>query len=170
MKTSGIISGDAPVSYWPVFFPVATGADPGFFSGGGALVSCSTSTPINHIVFFQNTSCIRKPQVISGGGGVHLLHPPSGSAPAPVTVPEVFANFTWPRCPLISKVANNIMFACAIDHKILRAGIKNKRFYTSSFSSLMKLLKLRYFGNVILLTQRKAQKMLLQGQKSILSV
>ena len=46
-----------------------SGADPGFFLGGGALVSCSTSTPINHIVFFlQNTSCIRKPQVISGGG------------------------------------------------------------------------------------------------------
>ena len=45
------------------------GADPGFFLGGGALVSCSTSTPINHIVFLQNTSCIRKPQVISGGGG-----------------------------------------------------------------------------------------------------
>ena len=39
-----------------------------FFLGGGALVSCSTSTPINHIVFFlQNTSSIRKPQVISGG-------------------------------------------------------------------------------------------------------
>ena len=47
-----------------------TGADPGFFLGGGALVYCSTSTPINDIVFFwQNTSCIRKPQVISGGGG-----------------------------------------------------------------------------------------------------
>ena len=47
------------------------GADPGFFLGEGALVSCSTSTPINHIVFFfsQNTSCIRKPQVISRGGG-----------------------------------------------------------------------------------------------------
>ena len=29
-----------------------TGADPGFFLGEGALVSCSTSTPINHIVFF----------------------------------------------------------------------------------------------------------------------
>ena len=29
-----------------------TGADPGFFLGGGALVPCSTSTPINHIVFF----------------------------------------------------------------------------------------------------------------------
>ena len=40
------------------------------FFRGGALVSCSTSTPINHIVFFlQNISCIRKPQVISGGGG-----------------------------------------------------------------------------------------------------
>ena len=51
-----------------------TGADPGFFLGGSALVSCSTSTPINHIVFFgQNTSCIRKPQVISGGGGGDLV-------------------------------------------------------------------------------------------------
>ena len=31
---------------------IDAGADPGFFLGGGALVSCSTSTPINHIVFF----------------------------------------------------------------------------------------------------------------------
>ena len=31
---------------------VSAGADPGFFLGGSALVSCSTSTPINHIVFF----------------------------------------------------------------------------------------------------------------------
>ena len=47
----------------------STGADPGFFLGEGALVSWTTSTPINHIVFFlQNTSCIRKAQVISGGG------------------------------------------------------------------------------------------------------
>ena len=44
----------------------SSGADPGIFLGGGALFSCSTSTPINHIVW-QNTSCIRKPQVISGG-------------------------------------------------------------------------------------------------------
>ena len=59
-----------------------SGADPGFFLGGGALVSCSTSTPINHIVFFlQNASCIRKPQVISRGGGwAHPLHPPPRSA------------------------------------------------------------------------------------------
>ena len=28
------------------------GADPGFFLEGGALVSCSSSTPINHKVFF----------------------------------------------------------------------------------------------------------------------
>ena len=48
---------------------IVPGGDPGFFLRGGALVSCSTSTPINHTVFFgQNTSCIRKPQVISGGG------------------------------------------------------------------------------------------------------
>ena len=51
-------------------------------------MSCSTSTPINHIFFFwQNTGCIRKPQVISGGGGARPprapLHPPPRSAPAP---------------------------------------------------------------------------------------
>ena len=69
------------------FKVVGTGADPGFFLGGGALVSCSTSTPINHIVFFlQNTSCIRKPQVISGGGGAHPLHPPPRSAPGVIRI------------------------------------------------------------------------------------
>ena len=58
------------------------------FLGGGALVSCSTSTPINHIVFFlQNTSCIRKLQVISGGrGGVHPLHPLPRSTPGASTI------------------------------------------------------------------------------------
>ena len=67
-----------------------TGVDPGFFLGGGALVSCSTSTPINHIVFFlQNTSCIRKPQVISGGGGAHPLHPPPRSAPVYFTLKAI---------------------------------------------------------------------------------
>ena len=50
--------------------PATSGADPGFFWGGGALVSCSTSTPINHSFFLQNASCIRKPLVISGERGV----------------------------------------------------------------------------------------------------
>ena len=35
-----------------VVYNGSTGADPGFFLGAGALVSCSTSTPINHTVFF----------------------------------------------------------------------------------------------------------------------
>ena len=54
------------------------GADPGFFLGGGALISCATSTPINHIVFFF----CRKPVVLEnrrssrGGGGAHPLHLP----------------------------------------------------------------------------------------------
>ena len=62
------------------------GADPGFFLGGGALVSCPTSTPINHIVFFFG----RIPVVLEnrrssqgGGGGVVRtpLHLPPRSAP-----------------------------------------------------------------------------------------
>ena len=61
-----------------------SGADPGFFLEGGALVSCSTSTPINHMVFF----CCRIPVVLEnrrssqGRGGAHPLHPPPRSAPA----------------------------------------------------------------------------------------
>ena len=52
------------------------GANPGFFFRRGALVSCSTSTPINGIVFFlQNTAGHL------GGGGAHPLHPPPRSAP-----------------------------------------------------------------------------------------
>ena len=90
--------------YTCVFFATYTcvpscfvaGTDPGFFLEGGALVSCSTSTPINHIVFFlQNTSCIRKPQVISGGGGggTHPLHPPPRSAPVWGFYSQVYDHF-----------------------------------------------------------------------------
>ena len=39
---------------------VDTGADPGFILGGDALVSCSTSTPINHIFFFAEYQLYKK--------------------------------------------------------------------------------------------------------------
>ena len=84
-----------------------TGADPGFFLGGGALVSCSTSTPINHVVFFilQNTSCIRKPQVI-GGGGVHTpctlpLDPPLVG----ITMINLTNNKLWKRLGIFHVLA-----------------------------------------------------------------
>ena len=58
------------------------GADPGFFLGGGALVSCSTSTPINHIVSFCRIPVLLENRRSSrGGGGAHPLHPPPRSAP-----------------------------------------------------------------------------------------
>ena len=40
------------LSVIPFSSAINAGADPGFFLGGGALVSCSSSTPIHHIVFF----------------------------------------------------------------------------------------------------------------------
>ena len=59
-----------------------TWADPGFFLGGGALVSCSTSTSINNIVFFGRIPFVLENRRSSqGGGGVHPLHPPPRSAP-----------------------------------------------------------------------------------------
>ena len=62
-----------------------TGADPGFFFRRGCtrlLLYFNTNKP-HSFFFWQNTSCIRKRQVISGGrGDVHPLHPPPRSAPA----------------------------------------------------------------------------------------
>ena len=54
-----------------------------FFRRGCTRLLLYFSTNKPHSFFFlQNTSCIRKPQVISGRGGVHPLHPPLRSAPA----------------------------------------------------------------------------------------
>ena len=53
-----------------------TGADPGFFLGGIALVSCSTSTPINHIVFFFEEYQLYSKTAGHVRGGGHPLHPP----------------------------------------------------------------------------------------------
>ena len=68
------------------------GVDPGFFFRRGCtclLPYLNTNKP--HSFFVQNTSCIRKPQVISGGreGGVHPLHPPPRSAPEQFHFPEL---------------------------------------------------------------------------------
>ena len=71
-----------------------TGADPGFFLGGGALVSCSTSTPINHIVFFCRIPVVlenRRSSRGGGGGGA-----PPRSAPDKVTRSNV-RNSCWSR-------------------------------------------------------------------------
>ena len=58
---------------------MATGADPGFFLGGGANVSSS----INHIVFFGRIPVVLEKCRSSRGGveGAHPLHPPPRSAP-----------------------------------------------------------------------------------------
>ena len=62
-----------------------SGADPEFFlAGGGALVSCSTSTPINHIVFFCRIPVVlenRRSSQGGGEGGAQPLHPLPRSAP-----------------------------------------------------------------------------------------
>ena len=89
------------------------GADPGFFLGGGTLVSYSTSTPINHIVFFwRNTSWIRKPPVISGGGGVaHPLHPPPRSAPDLIVLSTRYITWLY-----ISILGNEV--SCPLDRDL----------------------------------------------------
>ena len=56
-----------------------TGADPGYFLGGGALVSCSTSTPINYIFFFCRIPVVLENRRSSRGGG--------GGVRTPCTLP-----------------------------------------------------------------------------------
>ena len=70
---------------------LTSGADPGFFLGGGALVSSNKP----HSFFLQNTSCIRKPQVISGGEGAHPLHPPPDPPLHVVRFWEVLVSCGW---------------------------------------------------------------------------
>ena len=74
------MDGNLTTSFGPI-----TGADPGFFFRRGCtrvLLYFNTNKPHSFFFFFlQNTSCIRKPQVISGRGA-HPLHPPPRSAPA----------------------------------------------------------------------------------------
>ena len=73
---------------------VEAGADPGFILWGVAVVSCSTSTPINHIVFFCRIPVVLENQVISGWGGrggAHPLHPPPKSVPEKVYGRGIFS-------------------------------------------------------------------------------
>ena len=51
------------------------GADPGFFLGGGALVSFSTSTPINHIVFVCRVPVVLENRRSSQWGGGRVRTP-----------------------------------------------------------------------------------------------
>ena len=67
-----------------------SGADPGFFLGRVALVSCSTSTPINHIVFFCRKPVVlenRRSSQTGGGGGGGPPAPPPPPPPTPCTLP-----------------------------------------------------------------------------------
>ena len=81
----------------------SAGADPGFFLGGGALVSCSTSTPINHMVFFYRIPVVLENRRSSrGGGGVHPLHPPPRSAPVSSSQYIYRLRDFWGKCLLFS--------------------------------------------------------------------
>ena len=52
-----------------------------FFRRGCTRLLFYFNTNKPHIFFSQNTSCIKKPQVILGGGGAYPLHPPPRSGP-----------------------------------------------------------------------------------------
>ena len=113
----------------------SSGADPGIFLGGGALFSCSTSTPINHIVW-QNTSCIRKPQVISGGGeGAHPLHPPPRSAPVP------------PSSKCLTHSANQHGLARMLSRGVSVVTRSHPRFFSFSQETKSNLLEVIHYTN-----------------------
>ena len=93
-----------------------SGAHPGFFLGGGALVSCSTSTPINHSLFFCRIPVVLENRRSSWGGGVHT----------PCTLPL--------DSPLLFKQANHSAYSKPYTQK------KQKDFSTISETNLTKVL------------------------------
>ena len=118
---------------WPGIFlqgairHTRTGADPGFFLGGGALVSCSTSTPINHIFFFGWIPVVLENcRSSQGGGGVrtpctHPLDPPLREMFHPAVVPQ--SHFIFVECYelcylyyysliLLTLLGQNLRFVC----------------------------------------------------------
>ena len=67
----------------PRFYSFYTWADPGFFLGGGALVSCATSNTIKpHSFFCRIPVVLETAGHLRGRGGAHPPHPPPRSAPA----------------------------------------------------------------------------------------
>ena len=70
------------------------GADPGFLLGGVALVSCSTSTPINHIVFFGRIPVVLENRRSSRGGGGRCAPP----APSPLGPLLLWMANSFPSC------------------------------------------------------------------------
>ena len=64
-------------------FSYVPGADPGFFSGGGALVSCFNTNKPHSFFFFCRIPVVLENRRSSQGRGVRTpLHPPPRSAPA----------------------------------------------------------------------------------------
>ena len=75
-----------------------------FFLGGGALVSCSTSTPINHIVFFGRIPVVlenRRSSRWGGGGGTSCTLPLD--PPLSESVRLVFTSSSRPIIPYWSR-------------------------------------------------------------------
>ena len=91
------------------------GADPGFFLGGGALVSLNTNKP-HSFFFLQNTSCIRKRQVIPGEGRVRTpctlpLDPPLYGffvKNISAAIPAFFSNIRKPEQGWYGMTSRNI--------------------------------------------------------------
>ena len=80
-----------------------TRADPGFFLGGGALVSCSTSTPINHIVFFCRRPVVLENHRSSRGGGGGMCTPCTLPLDPPLI--SVYSKYyPYPLLPLKSMI------------------------------------------------------------------
>ena len=110
------------------------GADPGFFLGEGALVSCSTSTPINHIVFsfFCRIPVVLENRRSSHGGVRTPLHPPPRSAPV--------------RCPFVLINLICIFFSALVT--LLK--------YMAASLALMKAFSKRLYGEIFIFTPNQS--------------
>ena len=80
-----------------------TGADPGFFVGGGALVSCPTSAPINQFFFFaeyQLSVVLENRRSSQGEGGLRT------PCTLPLDPPLLYPCTEYSICRVMRKISN----------------------------------------------------------------
>ena len=110
----------------------STGADPRFILGGVALVSCSTSTPISHIVFFFCRIPVVLENLRSSRGGGR-----GGCVPCTLPLdPPLFQkpyDSVW-HDGLLSKLIHNKigwrLFGLLSEKCVIRSGDKRTNFFS----------------------------------------
>ena len=124
---------------------LCTGVDPGYFLGGGAPLRNGVTDFNTNIFFLQNTSCIRKLQVFSWGGGGGGRHPqplPRSALMHHKNISKLIINNYYKPLNLYQTVF--LIYVCLISCLIQNPGVRKQEtiMYSTSCTSILHILRL----------------------------